>query len=54
MFQNPDKIPVTFIRHAADILGETVSGLSGTKIIEATATYAVEYNKPIPHTSMSI
>lgn len=53
MVNNPDKIPATFIRHAADILGETVSGLSGTKIIEATATYAVEFNRTIPHTSMS-
>jgi hypothetical protein len=53
MFDETEKIPITFIRHAADILGETASGLSGTKIIEATSAYAVEFNRNIPHTRMS-
>jgi len=34
-------------------LGDTDSGLSGTKIIEATSAYAVEFNQNIPHTRMS-
>lgn len=53
MNDDPDRIPVTFIRHAADVLGDTDSGLSGTKIIEATAAYAVEFDRQIPHTYMS-
>ncbi|MBI1177718.1 hypothetical protein GC207_09805 [bacterium] len=47
-------IPDTFLRHAADILGDTRTGLSGTKIIEATAAYAVEFNVAIPHTQMGM
>jgi len=42
-------IPATFIQYAADILGETNSGLSGPNIVKATAAYAVEYNVDIPH-----
>lgn len=49
-----ERIPVTFIRHAADTLGNTTSGLSGTKIIKATAAYAVEFNCQIPHEQMSM
>lgn len=44
-----DKIPPTFIRYAADILAETSSGLSGNVIVEATASYAVEYDVMLPH-----
>ena len=54
MNSNPEIIPTTFIRHAADVLGDTQSSLSGTKIIEATAAYAVQLNVDIPHTHMSI
>ncbi len=49
----PDRIPIPFLRHVADILGDTGKGLSGTKIIEATAAYAVEFNVNIPHVQMS-
>jgi len=52
MFTDLDGIPTTFLRHAADILGDTQKGLSGTKIIEATAAYAVEFDVSIPHTHM--
>lgn len=44
-----DKIPATFIRYAADILGETSSGLSGGEIVKETAAYAVEYDVKIPY-----
>jgi hypothetical protein len=50
----PDEIPATFVRYAADILGETQSGLTGTKIIESTTAYAVQFGIDVPHTRMSI
>jgi len=53
MNPTPDTIPAVFIRHAADILGETQKGLSGTKIIEATSSYAVEFDVTLPHMRMS-
>jgi hypothetical protein len=43
------EIPPTFIQYAADILGDTNSGLSGPNIVKATAAYAVKYNVQIPH-----
>lgn len=43
------KIPQTFISHAADVLGETNQGLSGSKIIEHCSAYAVDFNVEIPH-----
>jgi len=52
MLTDPDSIPKPFLRHAADILGDTQTGLSGTKIIEATSAYAVEFDVSIPHTHM--
>jgi hypothetical protein len=39
-----EKIPAHFIQYAADILGDTDSGLSGTNIVKAMAAYAVEYD----------
>ena len=44
-----DIIPPQFIRFAADILGDTEHGLSGSKIVETTTAYAVEYDINIPH-----
>jgi len=38
-----------FISHAADILGDTSTGLSGSNIIAATTAYAVEHGVSIPH-----
>jgi len=52
MFTDLDSIPKPFLRHAADILGDTQSGLSGTKIIEATIDYAADFEVSIPHTHM--
>lgn len=36
-------LPLTFLAHAADILGDTSSGLSGNAIVQATRQYAAEY-----------
>lgn len=38
-----------FINHAADVLGDTSGGLSGTNIIALTTAYAVEHDVKIPH-----
>lgn len=54
MLDEHNDIPAPFLRHAADILGDTQSGLSGTKIIEVTSAYAVEFNVAIPHTHMGL
>lgn len=50
---NEDITP-TFIRYAADILGHTNDGLGGTQIIEATTTYASEYNVDLPYLSINM
>jgi len=42
-------LPPIFIKHAADILGETQRGFSGTQIVEITTAYAVEHNVVLPH-----
>ena len=47
----PEKIPAQFVSYAADILGDTSSGLSGPNIVKMTAAYAVEYGVDIPHPS---
>lgn len=44
-----DRIDPMFINHAADVLGDTSGGLSGTNIIALTTAYAVEYDVKIPH-----
>ncbi|MBI5162335.1 MAG: hypothetical protein HY985_00365 [Magnetospirillum sp.] len=44
-----DKISPAFISYAADILGDTSAGLSGSVIVRATATYAAEYGVNLPH-----
>lgn len=47
---NPDDpIPPTFIQHAADILGDTSHGLTGTNIMSQTAAYATEYDIELPY-----
>ena len=38
-----------FVQHAADILADTSSGLSGAVIVRATGAYALEYDVTIPH-----
>ena len=42
-------IPTTFINFAADILGETQTGLSGGKIAEYCSAYAIDYDVEIPY-----
>ena len=42
-------IPTTFINFAADILGETQTGLSGSKIAEYCLAYTIDYNVEIPY-----
>lgn len=42
-------IPITFINYAADILGETQTGLSGSKIAEYCSAYAIDYDVQIPY-----
>jgi hypothetical protein len=44
-----EKIPATFIQHAADILADTNSGLSGSDIVKATVAYAVEADVRLPY-----
>lgn len=41
----------TFIKHAADILGDTNTGLSGSKIAKYLSSYAYEINIDIPYPS---
>ncbi len=49
-----DDLPASFVRYAADILGETNSGLSGGNIISATNAYAVEFGVRVPHAAMTV
>lgn len=42
------KIPDVFISHAADILAETNSGLSGGQIVKYCTAYAVDFGVDIP------
>lgn len=42
-------IPTAFINHACEILGDTNSGLSGSKIVEYLNSYAFEYGVDIPY-----
>lgn len=42
-------IPATFINYSADILGSTTQGLSGSKIAEFCAAYAIDFNVTIPY-----
>ncbi|OYY73235.1 MAG: hypothetical protein B7Y40_10510 [Gammaproteobacteria bacterium 28-57-27] len=46
-----EQIPAPFIQHAADILADTNSGLSGSVIVRVTSAYAVDYDVSIPHPS---
>ena len=42
-------IPMTFIKHAADILGDTYTGLIGSQIVEYCSAYAIDFNIDIPY-----
>lgn len=50
MFGGEQMSPV-FVSYAADVLGDTHKGLSGSVIIKALAAYAVEYGVRLPHPS---
>ncbi|GAA0364785.1 hypothetical protein GCM10008932_16360 [Alkalibacterium iburiense] len=43
-----DEIDNSFIAHAADILGDTSHGLSGSQIVKYCNTYAVDFDVRIP------
>lgn len=42
-------ISPTFLSHAADVLADTQSGLTGNDIVRATRGYAMEYGVNLPH-----
>jgi len=42
-------MPAIFVSHAADTLGDTAHGLTGTQIIKVTAAYAVDCDVNLPH-----
>ena len=46
-----DKLDNSFLAYACDILAETNSGLSGMKIVELCNSYAIDFNRKIPHDS---
>lgn len=43
------RLSALFVNHAADVLAETNSGLSGNEIVRALSAYAIDYNVDIPH-----
>lgn len=45
------KLDEAFLTYACDILAETNSGLSGMKIVDYCKSYAIDYNRKIPHES---
>lgn len=46
-----EKIDDTFLSYACDVLAETDTGLSGKKIVEYCNSYAIDFNRIIPHSS---
>ena len=44
-----EDMPAMFVSYAADILGDTLHGLSGTQIIKITAAHAVDCDAALPH-----
>lgn len=43
------KLPAMFVNYAADILGDTERGLSGTEIARAMRAYAIDFGVSLPH-----
>ena len=41
-----------FIQNAADILGDTDSGLTSSQIVKLCSAYAIDFNINIPYTSL--
>src|SRR3990172_8695965 len=48
---DPHSIPSAFITHAANILGDTSGGLSGTEIVRYCTLFRSDFNVNIPHAS---
>ena len=48
-FLPPERLPPTFVMHAAEVLGSTNSGLSGSEIARILRGYAMEYGAEILH-----
>ena len=48
---DPHLIPSAFITHAANVLGDTSTGLSGSQIVSYCTEYAIHFNVEIPHTN---
>ena len=46
-----EKIDDTFLNYACDVLAETNRGLSGMQIVEYCNSYAIDFNRAIPHGS---
>lgn len=46
-----NKLDNSFLVYACDILGETNSGISGMKIVERCNSYAIDFNRIIPHST---
>jgi len=46
---NKPTLSAVFVKHAADILGDTDRGLSGAEIVRRLTAYSVEFNVEIPH-----
>ncbi|WP_028515203.1 hypothetical protein [Ruminococcus flavefaciens] len=46
-----EKLDNSFLTYACSILADTNNGLSGHKIVELCNSYAVDFNKIIPHAS---
>ncbi len=44
-----EDMPATFVTYAAEILGDTSLGLSGSQIIKITAAHAVDCDARLPH-----
>jgi hypothetical protein len=49
MFSEIERLPPTFIAHAADVLGDTSSGLTGSEIAKLCRGYAIDYGVDIPY-----
>lgn len=47
-----NEIPLTFLSKAAEILGDTSTGLSGSKIASICSDFAFEFGIDIPHSSV--
>lgn len=46
-----DELPMVFVTHAVETLGDTDLGLSGVQIVKLTSAYAVDAGVNIPHSS---